>query len=58
MGGVELTHHIGDDVHHMAIALDEEFGGHVHGADLRDAAHIVAAEIQQHEMFRPLLGIG
>ena len=49
---------IGDDVHHLAVALDEELIGDLDGADLGDAADIVAAEIEQHQMLGALLGIG
>ena len=45
-------------MHDMAEALDEELIGHGDGADLRDAADIVAAEIEQHQMLGALLRIG
>jgi hypothetical protein len=31
---------------------------HLHGADLGDAAHVVAAEVEQHQVLGALLGIG
>src|SRR5262249_15006947 len=49
---------IGDDVHHLAVALDEELVGDRHRADLGDAADIVAPEVEQHEVLGPFLGIG
>ena len=45
-------------MHHLAVALDEELVGDFDGADFRDAADIVAAEIEQHQMLGALFGIG
>ena len=45
-------------MHDVAVALDEETVGDFHRADLGDAADIVAAEIEQHQMLGALLGIG
>ena len=44
-------------MHHVAEPLDGEALGHLYRADLRNAADIVAAEIQQHQMFCPFLWI-
>ena len=55
---IELALDIGDDVHDVAVALDEELVGDLDGADLGDAADIVAAEIEQHQMLGALLRIG
>ncbi len=49
---------VGDDVHHVAVALDEETVGHLDRPDFRDAADVVTAKIEQHEMFGALLRIG
>ena len=49
---------VGDDVHDVAVALDEEAVGHLDRADLGDAADVVAAEIEQHQMLGALLGVG
>ena len=49
---------VGDDVHHLAVALDEELVGHAHGADLGDAPDVVAAEVEQHQVLGALLRIG
>ena len=49
---------IRDDVHDLAVALDEELIGDFDRADLGDAADIVAAEIEQHQMLGAFLGIG
>ena len=45
-------------MHHLAVALDEELVGDFDGADLGDAADIVAAEIEQHQMLGAFLGVG
>ena len=54
----QLALHIGDDVHHLAVALDEELVGDLDRADLGDPADIVAAEVQQHQVLGALLGVG
>ena len=45
-------------MHDVAVALDEELVGDLDGADLGDAADIVAAEVEQHQMLGALLRIG
>ena len=45
-------------MHDVAVALDRVAVGDRYGATRRDPADIVAAEIEQHQMFGPLLGIG
>ena len=55
---VELALDVRDDVHDLAVALDEELVGHLDGADLGDAADIVAAEVEQHQVLGALLRIG
>ena len=45
-------------MHHVAVALEEEAVGHLDGADLGDAADIVAAEVEQHQVLGALLGVG
>ena len=45
-------------MHHLAVALDEELVGDLDGADLGDAAGIVAAEVEQHQVLGALLRIG
>ena len=54
---VEPSGDVGDDVHDVAVALDEEARGHVDGADLGDAADVVAAEVEQHQVLGALLGV-
>ena len=55
---VEPALDVRDDVHHLAVALEEELVRHRDGADLRDAADVVAAEIEQHQVLGALLGVG
>ena len=45
-------------MHDVAVAFDEELVGDRHAADLRDAADVVAAEIEQHQMLGAFLRIG
>ena len=45
-------------MHHMAVALDKEAAGDFDPAHLGHPAHIIAAQIHQHQMFGPFLGIG
>ena len=45
------------DVHDMGVMLDGELFGHLDRADLRDPADIVAAEVQQHQVFGQFLGV-
>ena len=54
----QLAFDIRDDVHDLAEAFDEELVGDFDGADLGDAADIVAAKIEQHQMLGALLWIG
>ena len=42
----------------MRVALDAGVVAHHHRAQLGDAAHVVAAEVDQHQVLGPLLGIG
>ncbi len=45
-------------MHDLAVALDEELVGDLDSADLGDAADIVAAEIEQHQMLGAFFRIG
>ena len=45
-------------MHHVRVALDGELLRHLDRADLGDAADIVAAEVEQHQMLGQLLGVG
>ena len=55
---VESALDVRDDVHHVAVALEEELVGHLDRADRGDAADVVAAEIEQHQVLGALLRIG
>ena len=45
-------------MHDVAVALDEELVGDLDRPDLGDAADIVAAEVEQHQVLGAFLGIG
>ena len=45
-------------MHHLAVALDEELIRDLDAADGGDAADIVAAEIEQHQVLGAFLGVG
>src|SRR5580704_3523101 len=45
-------------MHHVAVALDEHQVLHLYRAELADAADIVTAEIDQHDVFGHLFGVG
>ena len=45
-------------MHDLAVAFDDEALSHFDRARRGDAADVVAAQVQQHQMFGPLLGIG
>ena len=55
---VERALDIGNDVHHLAVVLEDELVGDLDRAHLGDAAHVIAAEIEQHQVLGALLGIG
>ena len=64
--------HVGHQVHDVAVALDEEAVGHPHVRTRRaldgrigagrvqhgHSPHVVAAEVQEHEVLGPFLGVG
>ena len=56
--GRELAVHAADDVHHVAVALDMTVRIHADGAGSRDAAEVVAREIDEHDVLGVLLRIG
>ncbi len=45
-------------MHYVTVALDHHDIGKLDRAELRDTAHVVAAQVHQHHMFGPFLGIG
>ena len=56
--GPQPALHVGDDVHHVAEPLDGEALGDAHAAELGDAADVVAAEVEQHQVLGALLRVG
>ena len=54
----ELALDIRHDVHDVAVALDEKLIRHFDRADVGDAADIVAAEIEQHQVLGTLFRVG
>jgi len=50
----QLALHIGDDVHHLAVTLDEELIGDLDGCrSAPPRPTVVAAEVEQHQVARP-----
>jgi len=58
LSAIQSSDHVRDDVHDVAVALDRVAVGHFDRACRRDAAYVVAPEIEQHEMLGPFLRIG
>ena len=56
--GVEPAVDVRDDVHDVAVVFEEELVGDLDRADLGDAADVVAAEVEQHQVLGALLGVG
>ena len=54
----QLALDVGDDVHDVAVALDEKLSVTCTVPMRGDAADIVAAEVEQHQVLGALLGIG
>jgi hypothetical protein len=54
----EQTLHLADDVHDVRVALDHHQVAHRHAARPADATEVVAAQVDQHHVLGPLLGIG
>jgi len=44
-------------MHHMGIPLNHHEVCHLYGSNLCDAAQIVPAQVHEHEVLRPLLGV-
>ena len=55
---LQLPGDFADDVHDVAVAFDHELLAHFHGTGLRDAASIVAAEVDQHQVLGAFLRVG
>ena len=41
----------------MTVPLDRQHVAELHGAEPRDPAHVVAAEVHEHDVFGPLLEV-
>jgi hypothetical protein len=54
---LEPAAHVADQMHHVRVALHHHEFRHLDGADLGDAADVVAAEVHQHHVLRPLLRV-
>ena len=53
--GAELALNGADDVHDVGVALDEHEAIDFDATELADAAHVVAAEVNEHDVFGALL---
>ncbi len=56
--GAEAAFEGRDQVHDVGVALDEHEVFHADGAELADAAEVIAAEVDEHDVFGDLLGVG
>ena len=56
--GLQQSFHLADDMHHVGVALDHHQLRHLDTARLADPAQVVAAQVHQHHVFGPFLGIG
>ena len=54
----QLTDHSGHDVHHVAVALHRGELRHLDGARYADPAEVVAGQVDEHDVFGPLLRVG
>ena len=54
----QLAGDVRRDVHHVAVALDDHHVGDFDRAVAGDAADVVAAQIDEHHVLGPFLGIG
>ena len=50
--------HVRRDVHDVRIALDLHHVAELDGAIIGDAAHVVASQVDEHDMLGSLLGVG
>jgi hypothetical protein len=56
--GRKLARDVGGDVHHVAVALDGHHVAELDRARLGHPADVVAAQVHQHDVLGPLLGVG
>ena len=54
----QLAVHLADEMQHVRVALDDHELAHLHRAVLRDAADVVPAEVDEHQMLGALLLVG
>ena len=50
--------HVRGDVHDVRVALDLHHVGQLHRAVVGDPADVVAAQVDEHDVLGPLLGVG
>ena len=50
--------HLRDDVHHVAVALDDHQVSDGHAAILADTTNVVTGQVYEHDVLGALLGIG
>ena len=55
--GRELAVHLRDDVHHVAVALDDHQVTDGHAAILADSTDVVTGQVYEHYVLGALLGI-
>ena len=49
---------LGDDMHDVAVALDDHQVFHLHGAEIAHPADVIARQVDQHDVLGPFLGVG
>src|SRR5690554_3093163 len=54
----QATGDVGDNVHHVGIALDDHLVGELHGAGFRYSAGVVAAQVDQHQVLGDFFRVG
>ena len=54
----QLAGDVRGDVHDVAVALDHHHVGDLDRAELGDAADVVAAQVDEHDVLGPFLGVG
>ena len=52
---LQVAADVGDQVHHVGVALDHHQVVDLHAADLGDTAEVVAAQVDQHQVLGALL---
>src|SRR5262249_37832555 len=53
----QTAHYVGHDMHYVAVALDLHELCHSNGAEFRHSTHIIACQINQHDVLGALLRI-